>query len=424
MSFWRRIFGDDGGSPEPVDDAPEPAPEPAPQGPEDRLRALGDPRAAAGQPPADDEVLELVSTLVSSGREARAIDLARRVMARHPGMTAVRLRVAELLAGRGDDAGADALLAPVTDEPAPPPRAVMLRGEIAERRGDEVEALAWYERVLARDLDYPGARERVERLRERREPERNLAGATLMTDGALTRGRYRVVRELGRGGAGTVFAAMDTSLGRRIALKVYHRRGRLERERLRAEARSPAMLEHPGVIRVFDLDEGLGAIAMEWVRGGSVRQQLRKGAVPIERVRRWAASALEALHYVHRHQVVHRDLKPSNLLLREDDSIVLTDFGLATPTGSTPQARGGGGEGTLAYMAPEQRAGRPALPSADVHAFGASLREMLSQASGERDPGLLELAEACMRREPTARPQVQELLEALRPLTAGTRSVL
>jgi serine/threonine protein kinase len=145
---------------------------------------------------------------------------------------------------------------------------------------------------------------------------------------------------------------------------------------------------------------------MEWVRGGSIRHVLRKGALPMERALRWLVSALDALEYVHRHGFVHRDLKPSNMLLREDDRVVLTDFGLAARIGHTPNVRGGG-EGTLAYMAPEQR--EAAHPSADVHALGATMREILSQATGDPDPALLELAAACTRRDPTARPALRDV---------------
>lgn len=412
MSFWRKVLGiedlGDEDVAEQIASAPAPTAAPAPSTPEEHLRRLGD---EGVQTPSAEEVLRLVSAVVAAGREARAIDLARRVLAKSPELSEVSLRVAELLAARGDDAGADAILAGLTA--TVPVRALMLRGEIAERRGDRDAALAWYERVLARNLDYPGARERVDRIREEQQPPGELAGATLMTDGALTRGRYRVLRELGRGGAGTVFAALDTTLARQVALKVYHRRGRLERERLRVEALTPAVLEHPSVIRIFDVDESLGAIAMEWVRGGSVRQELRRGVIPIERVVRWLASALDALEYVHRHGFVHRDLKPSNLLVREDGRIVLTDFGLAAPIGERAEGRAGGGEGTLAYMAPEQRRGAPAEPAADVHAVGVTLREMLAQCTGEVPASLVELAEACMRRDPASRPSLREIRRGL-----------
>src|SRR5690606_5259396 len=160
---------------------------------------------------------------------------------------------------RGDDASAAVVLDPLVSRLDAPLGAAMLAAEIAERAGDVERALVLYEKIVARDLDFPRARERVERLREAARGERDaLAGMTLATEGALTRGRYRVESELGRGGAGTVFAAFDQHLERRIALKVYHGRGPVERERLVVEARVPASLEHPGVVRILDLDPPLG----------------------------------------------------------------------------------------------------------------------------------------------------------------------
>jgi serine/threonine-protein kinase len=417
VSLWKKIFGvedEEAELPEP----PEP-PVSAGDAGEERALTAEEQLAALGDSPAAridaNELGRLFEELRSSGREARAIDLLRRVLTHERGFPQMRLRLAEVLSARGDDDGARRLLESIASTADAPLSALMLMGEIAERRGDDVEALAFYERVLARDLDYPRARERAVRMREERQPRRELAGATLVTDGALARGRYRVQRELGRGGAGTVFLARDGQLGRHCALKVYHRRGRVERERLRIEARTPAQLEHPGIVRIFDLDETLGSIAMEWVRGGSVRREMNRGAVPVERVKRWLATALDALEFTHFAGWVHRDLKPSNFLLRDDDRVVLTDFGLALRVGEVAPERGYGGEGTLAYMAPEQRAGAVAHPAADVHAFGATMREVLGRASGASDPHLVEVAAACMRRDPAERPSVRWLRGRLAP---------
>ncbi len=389
------------------DDAPPPSttePEPAPMTTEGKLAALADQE----EPPDPSFAVQLFDELRLAGKAARAINLARKILQHHPKLQTLSLRVAEALSERGDDDGAWDLLQPLIKADAVLP-ALMLAAEIADRRGAREDALALYERVLARDLDFPRARERVERLREGANPAGNLAGATIVTDGALARGRFRVERELGRGGAGTVFAAKDLRVGRRVALKVYHRRGPLDRERLAAEARTPAALEHPGVIRIFDVDVRLGAIAMEWVRGGSVRFELGRGAVDQARVRTWLISTLDALAFVHDSGFVHRDLKPSNLLLRENDQVVLTDFGIATPIGVTRA----GGEGTLQYMPQEQRHGAAAQPSADVYAFGAMVRE-LSGFIDEVPDIWREIAAASMRKDPAARPSIAEMRGELR----------
>lgn len=416
MSLWRRLLGiEEGLDDEPVEPA-VPAPPraaPFPRGPTDELERLGQgPGDRAARPPVE-RVIELFEQVCAEGREARAIELARRILAHHPDLTDLAFRVSDALASRGDTEAARALLEPALALASPPLPVLMLAGELAERQGDAATAVQLYEHILARDIDYPRARARVMRLREERDNRRDLAGATLLTDGALARGRYRISRELGRGGAGTVFAARDGQLGRMVALKVYHRRGKRERERLIVEARTPARLEHPGVVRVFDLDPALGAIAMEWVQGGSVRREMQVGALRLDRAQRWLLTAVDAVAFIHEHGFVHRDIKPSNFLLRGDDRVVLTDFGLAARAGELVEGVGGGGEGTLAYMPPEQRAGAPAHPAQDVYAFGASLREVLGRVAGPVPAGWLELAAACTRKDPETRPALLDIRQEI-----------
>ncbi len=245
--IWRRLrglFGDRGPDdsdksvasevmPATVSGTGDAAPE-APHSPEARLRALASADLLAD--PA--EVIELASVVADEGRVARALDALRawldRASVEQPGRATVVLRAAELLAMRGDDSAAANLLEPLVARLDGPVGATMLAAEIAERRGDAARALALYQKVIALDLDFPRARERSVRLRQLADvPREGLAGMTLATEGALTRGRYRVEHELGRGGAGTVFAAVDQRLGRRVALKIYHGRGPVERERSR-----------------------------------------------------------------------------------------------------------------------------------------------------------------------------------------------
>ncbi len=428
MSRWsrwkKRLFGE-GDASEGVGPAPEarlaadgvvvPAQLP-PAAPDTAARVLED--ATRGDAAADAGALvAAVDALARRGRELEALRLGRRALLVHPQADVLAVRLAEIAAGRGDDALAAALLEPLLQGPASPLAALVLAGELAERRGDPREALAAYERALARDIDLPRARERAARLREGQSGARTREGATLLADGALARGRYRVLRELGRGGAGTVFAVRDTHTERVIALKLYLGRGPLERARLRGEACFAASLAHPGVVRIFDLDESLLAIAMEHVAEGSVRDALRRGSIPFQRAHRWLSSAADALSFVHAAGVVHRDLKPSNWLVRADDSVVLTDFGLARRIGEKPVAAEGApqqGEGTLAYMPPEQHAGLAVAPSADVHALGATMRELLAATDGAVPAELRALAEACTSPAPDARPSLDAVRAALR----------
>ena len=351
------------------------------------------------------------SILVELG-EARAIAEARRSLTT-ASLPALRVRLARTLDARGDDEGVEAVLSRMP-EGAHVPEALVLeawarRADVAERRNDPDAARVLWERVLARDVSYPRARERVTQLRGGTLRRSADAGATVMAEGALTRGRYRVVRELGRGGAGTVFLARDVTLERDVALKVYHRRGRADRERLLHEAKVPATLEHPGIVRVLDADLELFAIAME-LTDGSVKDSSREGSLATERVLAWARSLTDTLAWLHARGLVHRDLKPSNLLLRRE-RVVLTDFGLAAPVGGTSGVGTvGGGEGTTGYMPAEQRRGDPATFAMDVHALGVSLDEMLGWAgSAPRPPAIAPLLSAMRATDPSSRPSLGEV---------------
>lgn len=340
--------------------------------------------------------------LVRGGEVARAIALGRRLLLEDPSDDGLAIELARLLAARGDDDGAARALEGVLARPTPPVSALLLAAEVRERAGERVQASALYERVLAEDITDPTASARLARLRAHAAPT-NAGGATLVVEGALARGRWRIERELGRGGAGGVFAAHDTHLDRTVALKVYHGRTSADRARLLNEGRVAAAFDHPGVIRVLDVDLELGALAMDIVEGGALRGLLRASKVDAARARRIVASLAAVLADVHAAGFVHRDIKPSNVLIRGDADAVLIDFGLALPTGAVP---GAANEGTAGYIAPEQARGEAAAPAADVFALGVLLRDLgLTTSTG----ALSELAAAACATDPSARPSATDL---------------
>ncbi len=377
---------------------------------------------ASGRAPAEERAaLEAYEELSRTMGEATAIAQAKRALAVAP-LPGLRIRVARTLDARGDDEGVESVLSRLSEGPEVPEalllEAWMRRAEVRERSGDVQGACTLYERILARDVGYPRAKARLAQLSSGGARER-ATGATVMAEGALTRGRYRVVQELGRGGAGTVFLAEDVGLARQVALKVYHRRGRADRERLLHEARMPAELEHPGVVRILDVDVELFAIAME-VTSGSVKDAGRGGELARDRVIGWGRSIVGTLGWLHAHGVVHRDLKPSNFLLRRE-RVVLTDFGLATRIGAPGTGATAGGEGTAGYMPPEQRRGEPATPAMDVHALGVSLEEMMSWTVAgwplaERPSALVALLGAMRAPEAAARPDLAAVRAVLEQL--------
>lgn len=208
-------------------------------------------------------------------------------------------------------------------------------------------------------------------------------------------GRYRLARRLGVGGMGEVWAAVDTSLEREVAVKVTSELSRADeesRERFRREALVLARLAHPNVVKVYDVGnltsaegESLPYLVMELVRGESFADELRRGPVSPQRAVAVLEQVARALAAAHRAGVVHRDLKPSNVLIGEEGHVSVVDFGLArllhreggwasveslTTTGVVL--------GSCAYMAPEQAVGGRAGPASDVFACGVMLYEAVA----------------------------------------------
>jgi serine/threonine-protein kinase len=326
-----------------------------------------------------------IGRLTANGRERTAIDLLARFAAAKPEDPQLLARLCELLCDRREDAAARSLLEQLLAFPAHALRARFLLGEIAERAGDEETARRHFEAILAVDLDHPKVRSRVDRLRRPPvKPTAPPAAPTLMGldgggSGALA-GRYRLVRELGRGAAGAVYVARDEELDRDLALKILHPQARGApadaRARAFSEARLAAAIRHPGVVAVYDLDEERQLVAMELCGGGSLKERLSRGPLaPAEALAR-AGELLATLTAVHRTGVVHGDVKPANLLFRGDD-LVLGDFGVARlVVGDKPIVDERGARGTLAYMAPEQRRGELST-AADLYAAGVVLLELL-----------------------------------------------
>ncbi|HEV8455894.1 MAG TPA: serine/threonine-protein kinase, partial [Gemmatimonadales bacterium] len=198
--------------------------------------------------------------------------------------------------------------------------------------------------------------------------------------------RYRVERELGRGGMATVFLALDLRHKRHVALKVLHPElaQTLGPERFQRELDTVARLQHPHILPVHDSGETAGQLwfTMPFVEGESLRDRLRREQqLPVEVALRIAMDAARALQCAHEHGVIHRDVKPENLLLTKDGSTLVADFGIARAlsAGDDRLTETGISVGTPAYMSPEQAAGDRTLDArTDVYALGAVLYEMLA----------------------------------------------
>ncbi|MEP7284291.1 MAG: protein kinase [Chloroflexota bacterium] len=209
---------------------------------------------------------------------------------------------------------------------------------------------------------------------------------------------YEILEAIGQGGMSTVYKAFDTQLRRQVAIKLMHSHLTDKSDfqsRFMAEGRAIAALDHPNIVRLFEITfrHGQLFLVMEYVEGGTLRQRLntRLNAgqfLDLREIVTVTRQVAQALHYAHGQGIIHRDVKPDNVLLKEDSEAaatplgfraVLTDFGVAKRVdGAGPLTVTGELLGTLAYMAPEQFRGVSIDNRIDIYAFGVMLYELVS----------------------------------------------
>jgi len=221
---------------------------------------------------------------------------------------------------------------------------------------------------------------------------RRLASQSLKQAEVL--GDYEIVREIGRGGMGAVYEALQRSLNRHVALKVISSAisgNEQHSNRFRREAEAAACLHHTNIVPIFGFgqDNGRHYYAMQLIDGETLQTAIQRRLADVtaesdaermqyyRKVARIVSSAANALDYAHRQRVLHRDIKPANLLLDRQETLWITDFGLARRTDLESETQAGEILGTLRYMAPEQFAGRGDSRS-DIYGLGLTLYEMLT----------------------------------------------
>jgi hypothetical protein len=287
-----------------------------------------------------------------------------------------------------------------------------------------------------------------------REPDAGVATTDAAAPPVGPANRYQILRELGRGGMGVVYHALDTVLQREVALKELplHLGGRSDiAGRFRQEARVVAKLSHPYIVQVYDLIEDGGRlwIALEFIRGGTLTDRMRHagGALGWPEAARIGLQITEGLGFAHALGVIHRDIKPMNVLLTDARPPVakLTDFGLARLAESSEHTQPGSILGSAYYMSPEQVAGKPADARSDLYSLGVTFFEMLTgrvpfdgefaavlarqvnepapdvlMIAPDVPPELASLVASLLAKSPEDRPQsANHVVIALRALVAG-----
>lgn len=383
MGFWDRFRKKPVDAPAPDEAAPrsfEPPPAPGVSKELARLLKTGD---AGG--PSEKEAVDLFDRLRGTMEEARAVEELSRVAQMRKLPDGLLLSLGATLLDRGEPDGARRVLSAASSSPA-----LVLLADLAEQRNDLPTALSLIERVLLRDLDHPGARERHRRWRASLgfdlEQKPIAAGATVVA--REPDAPFDLLREVGRGGAAAVYQALDRELGRHVALKVYHQPER-DKAQLAHEARVAVLLEGAGIVRVFDVDPEHGWIALEWAPAGALREPIKsRDAARLLPIERWALPLATALARVHSAGWVHHDVKPANVILSRTNTAILTDFGTARRIGEPSPP------GSFGFISPERMKGRASDPRDDVYGFGRVLEEALA-ALGDGHATYRALAAAC-----------------------------
>jgi tetratricopeptide (TPR) repeat protein len=234
-------------------------------------------------------------------------------------------------------------------------------------------------------------------------------------------GEFRIIREIGRGGMGVVYEAVQTSLGRRVALKVLPASVTLSEnalERFLREAHTSGRLHHTNIVPVYAVGEecGINYYAMQLIEGRSLAHFLKtareeQGKKPdrehFRRVAWWGQQAAEALAHAHQQGIVHRDIKPANLLFDKRDNVWVFDFGLARADDDPTITQSGDLLGTVRYMSPEQAGSSADLDGrTDVYSLGASLYELASFSPAFEAESREKILQQVTHAEPKPLPQL------------------
>ncbi|MBN1621481.1 MAG: CHASE2 domain-containing protein [Endomicrobiales bacterium] len=268
-----------------------------------------------------------------------------------------------------------------------------------ERKRQFNKAVAVYEHIMSADSKYKGIDERIKQLKAAADgavfggvgAKKSGGEGTVILEGAAattpTLGRYEIVKELGKGAMGTVYLGKDPKINRQVAIKTLHFDDDVDeatmksiKERFFREAESAGNLSHPNIIKIYDAgeDNEISYIAMELLEGDDLKKNAAKeNLLPMRTAIDYVIKCAEALDYAHQQGIVHRDIKPGNIMLLNNGTIRIADFGIARITSSSKTATGTV-LGTPSYMSPEQLSGKKVDGKSDLFSLGVVLYELLT----------------------------------------------
>ncbi|MGZ4329056.1 MAG: protein kinase domain-containing protein [Solirubrobacteraceae bacterium] len=241
--------------------------------------------------------------------------------------------------------------------------------------------------------------------------------------GTTLNGRYRLEARIGSGGMSTVYRALDETLERQVAIKLMNRAVTSDSdqlERFRREARAVAQLSHPHIVGVIDAgeDEGRPYIVFEYVEGETLKERIRRnGRLPIAEAVAYGIEIARALGAAHARHIVHRDVKPQNVLIDDEGSAKVTDFGIARTLDEEGLTADGRVLGTTDYVSPEQALGQDVTGQSDLYSLGIVLYEMVTGEVPFRGENQVAVAMKHVREEvpdvQVRRPEVSSALAAV-----------
>lgn len=327
------------------------------------------------------------------GQLERAKALYLKIERKHPFQKKIKFQLGRLLTRMQEWDAAIQRLQEVSDVGTFLEESLYLLAECFQHKGLIYAAKEIYVELLGRNYQYKDARAKLQALEapgfsRLTSLQRTAVGSPAAVDddrsqtlqGIPLEDRYLVIEEIGRGGMGIVYKAEEKPSRRVVAIKVlppYLANDSMSRLRFFREAEIVAQLHHPHLVQILETNQAGNFIVMEYVAGGTLHTWQSQHPAALNSLLLFIVHILDALHVVHEQGIIHRDLKPDNILIADDHTAKLTDFGIAHICGATI-THTGTHLGTLPYMSPEQVLGSDLDRRSDIYSVGVMLYELLT----------------------------------------------